>query len=211
MDYAIYYRPDFYKDTFEKYNVTSEARMEMEEVLKVSNQLIRYLKEPNETLENFQAVVDGREREFFSQREILHMADVKVLFQYGIRLRRICIAILILLLVILLVSKQPFLKTLLHCILGTFLTFLIGLGILTLVIANNFSQSFLLFHKLFFHNDLWLLNPEEDWMIRLLPEGFFMDMAYVIVAIFTISLFAVLAVCVIGLILYVKKAKKRQE
>ena len=36
-----------------------------------------------------------------------------------------------------------------------------------------FSESFIYFHKLFFNNDLWLLDYKTDLMIRILPEEFF--------------------------------------
>ena len=36
-----------------------------------------------------------------------------------------------------------------------------------------FSESFIYFHKLFFNNDLWLLDYKTDLMIRILPEKFF--------------------------------------
>ncbi len=63
-------------------------------------------------------------------------------------------------------------------------TFLFGLYVwdavilvLGVLIVTNFSRAFILFHKLFFTNDLWLLNPKTDWMIRLLPESFFQGIA----------------------------------
>ena len=49
--------------------------------------------------------------------------------------------------------------------------------VLGVLITTNFSRAFILFHKLFFTNDLWLLNPETAWMIRLLPESFFAGIA----------------------------------
>lgn len=41
---------------------------------------------------------------------------------------------------------------------------------------TNFKEVFLLFHTLAFSNNLWLLNPEEDFLIRCLPEAFFYKM-----------------------------------
>ena len=35
----------------------------------------------------------------------------------------------------------------------------------------------MIFHKLFFDNDLWLLDPEKDMIINILVEPFFADMA----------------------------------
>ena len=33
----------------------------------------------------------------------------------------------------------------------------------------------MIFHEIFFDNDLWIFDPAEDYMIRMLPEGFFFD------------------------------------
>ena len=43
--------------------------------------------------------------------------------------------------------------------------------------ATRFSGMFEAFHRLFFDNDLWFLNPAEDALIRVMPEKFFMNMA----------------------------------
>ncbi len=199
FDYSVYYRPQFYEKTFSKYNVTEDAQMEMSEVLSLCDYLINYLKGDEETLENYRAVVNGEERLFYSEREILHMEDVKVLFQWGLTIRRSCIAIVVVLVGILTILKLPFLKTLAKSIIGTFLAILGILAVLTAVIASDFNRAFTMFHEIFFNNDLWLLDPNEDWVIRLLPEGFFMDMVIVIGIVFAVSLLAVLAVCSVGL------------
>ncbi len=48
---------------------------------------------------------------------------------------------------------------------------LLGIGI-----SRNFNAVFTKFHEIFFDNDLWLFDPAEDYMIRMLPEGLFFDM-----------------------------------
>ena len=42
---------------------------------------------------------------------------------------------------------------------------------------SDFSIHFQRFHETFFDNDLWRLDPNEDFMIRCLPEEFFYRMA----------------------------------
>ena len=39
---------------------------------------------------------------------------------------------------------------------------------------------FILFHKLVFTNDLWLLDPRTDLLIRLMPIEFFISYAAII-------------------------------
>ena len=88
-------------------------------------------------------------------------------------------------------------KTLLRSIIGTFLALLGALGVLALIIASDFNRAFIAFHHIFFRNNLWQLNPDRDWVIRLLPEGFFLDMVIVIGSVFTFSLIIVMALCIL--------------
>ena len=53
---------------------------------------------------------------------------------------------------------------------------------------SDFNKYFTLFHEIFFTNDLWLLDPRTDLLIRMLPEGFFFDMVVRIGSIFLILL-----------------------
>ena len=46
-----------------------------------------------------------------------------------------------------------------------------------LLLRADFNALFIRFHELVFTNDLWLLDPATDAMIRMLPEPFFEGMA----------------------------------
>jgi integral membrane protein (TIGR01906 family) len=48
-------------------------------------------------------------------------------------------------------------------------------------IALDFDTSFLIFHKLFFNNDLWLFDPVTDPVINILPDTFFLHSALFII------------------------------
>ena len=81
------------------------------------------------------------------------------------------------------------------------------IGLLVAAISTDFNRAFRTFHKLFFRNDMWLLDPDEDWVIRLLPEGFFLDMCISIAIAFAISLLVVLGGC--SLWLHLTKRQSR--
>lgn len=40
----------------------------------------------------------------------------------------------------------------------------------------DFNSAFNLFHRMLFTNDLWLLNPETDLLIRICPSSMFANM-----------------------------------
>ncbi len=47
---------------------------------------------------------------------------------------------------------------------------------LALWAAVNFDGLFITFHRVAFRNDLWLLNPRTDLLIRLMPEALFVSL-----------------------------------
>lgn len=61
--------------------------------------------------------------------------------------------------------------------------------ILGALIAMNWDQFFVLFHKLFFNNDYWIFDADTDPIILLLPDGFFMHCALMILALSVIASF----------------------
>ena len=56
---------------------------------------------------------------------------------------------------------------------GSFIGITLAAGVLFM---TDFHRYFMIFHEIFFKNDLWLLDPDTDLLIRMLPEGFFFDM-----------------------------------
>lgn len=71
----------------------------------------------------------------------------------------------------------------------------------------DFTSCFTLFHKLFFTNNLWIFDPETDYMIRMLPEGFFLDMVIRVGVIFIV----LLAVPGVAAVVYNWKWKKERN
>ncbi|WP_407651962.1 lipoprotein intramolecular transacylase Lit [Citroniella saccharovorans] len=56
----------------------------------------------------------------------------------------------------------------------------------------NFENSFIIFHKIFFNNDLWLMNPNTDIMIRILTGDFFYQICIRIIIYFLIFFFYII-------------------
>ncbi|MGL4796558.1 MAG: TIGR01906 family membrane protein, partial [Paraclostridium sp.] len=59
--------------------------------------------------------------------------------------------------------------------------------VLTIPIALNFQQSFVIFHKLLFENDYWIFDPNLDPVINMLPEQFFFHCGMLILLIILIA------------------------
>ena len=79
--------------------------------------------------------------------------------------------------------------------------------ILGSLFASNFNRYFTIFHEIFFDNDLWMFDPAEDYMIRMLPEGFFYDFVIRIGSFFVGGLI-VPGILAGGLIGFTKRGRK---
>ena len=58
----------------------------------------------------------------------------------------------------------------------TLIAILAAVTLVILLACIDFNSLFVLFHKLAFTNDLWLLNPATDLLIRICPISMFMSM-----------------------------------
>jgi len=89
-----------------------------------------------------------------------------------------------------------------------FSTSLIILILSGIFLLANFSQTFLLFHKISFTNENWILNPAESMLIRFLPEKLFVN-ASIQIFITTILIHIILLFVVI-ILSWIKNQKRKQ-
>ena len=165
----------WYERTYKKYDVLDSLDMEMTEVMHVTKEMMAYLRGNREDLV-VETNVAGEEQEFFNEREKAHMVDVKNLFVGGLWIRRIAILLFVMAVLALIKTKADCKRLLPKCFLIGCGVFIGIIGVAVVLIASDFNKYFLMFHNIAFQNDLWLLNPETDLLIRMLPEGFFFDM-----------------------------------
>ncbi|MFA9376284.1 MAG: TIGR01906 family membrane protein [Lachnotalea sp.] len=194
--FVLYHDINFYEKEYSKYNVLDAVKMEMKDVLYVTEEMMDYLIDKRADLV-VETVVDGNEREFFNDREKLHMQDVKSLFMDGLMIRRIALAITIVSLLLLVFMKVNLLRIISRSFLIATVLVATILGISAIYISSNFNAVFIEFHHLFFNNDYWILNPETDLMINILPENFFFDVVKSVGLTFGVLLAILLIVAVI--------------
>ena len=188
----------WYKKAYEKYGVLDDLDMKIQDVMHVTEEMMAYLRGNRADLV-VDTIVDGEEREFFNDREKAHMVDVQNLFIGGLWIRRIALLIFVLAVVAMIKMKADWKRLLPK-------SFLIGLGVFTgitagagLLFMSDFNKYFTMFHEIFFDNDLWLLDPRTDLLIRMLPEGFFMDMVIRIGVTFLILLLLGVVISIVAL------------
>lgn len=169
----------FYKNEYSKLNTAESIGISNDDLGNATDTLLDYLKDKRDGL-IVEANVNGKIREVFNERETLHMVDVKDLYQNVLLIRNIFIAISIICLIYIVFSKDnkylyiEYKKALL--VFG-FIFLLIGIACLI-----DFNSFWVGFHHVFFpNNDLWLLNPNTDILIMMVPEQFFFDLCISIV------------------------------
>lgn len=162
----------FKKNVFEN-NIEEATGKDYPELKLIYNDLILYLKgrAGNEILEPH-----------FNKREVLHMVDVQELFRIGfiVKLASLFISIGIMVYFFKIGSLQTLGRSLFKAMFINW--FLVGL--LAVLLSLNFNQYFIYFHHILFTNDLWLLNPDTDLLIQMLPEKFFSSITRSIVVTF---------------------------
>ena len=194
---AMYADFGVYEREYTKYQVLRELDMEMEDAMYVTREMMAYLKGDRERL-SVVTTVEGTEQDFFNEQDRLHMDDVQGLFLGGLALRRGAFAVLAAALVFLAAAcRKEMWRTLarsFQAVLGILAALILFLGI---AMARNFNAVFTKFHEIFFDNDLWIFDPAEDYMIRMLPEGLFFDLVIRIGGIFLAGLTVLLILSIV--------------
>lgn len=200
VEVAVYGSSSFFEKEYEKYSVLDSVHMEMDDLMDVTNHLLNYMigKEDNLVVET---IINGQQREFFNDKEKTHMVDVRNLFIAGWNLRNICIAMMVIaLLVLIFLNKKKTIKVLARGFLIITLVIAIISAILGVVISRDFTSAFITFHKILFpQNEFWILDPNTDLLINIVPEGFFVDMALRIGMIFGTSMITLIVISIIVL------------
>ena len=204
FEIAMYSDFSVYQEEYEKYDVLSDLDMTMHDVMYVTHEMMDYLRGNGDTLSVI-TTVEGREQDFFNEQDRFHMAEVRDLFIGGLNIRLGACAAVVLCIVFLLISRADIKKIIPR-------SYWIALGITGIAVALigiaavvDFNAVFVQFHHIFFDNDLWIFDPAEDYMIRMLPEGLFYDMVMRIGAIFVGGLAVVLVLSFIPQIMKQRK------
>lgn len=204
IEIAAYSDFSFYEKEYKKYEVTEFVGISMNDLMNVTVDMMHYLNGNKSSLTDIDATIkDVPNTPFFNEREVAHMKDVRGLFVGAVRLRTILIVISILCVISAKLCKGSipgFISNVL--VYGTLISLAVA-GVLVFIISGDFEKYFILFHRIAFTNDLWVLDPATDNLINIVPEGFFIDMTGRILIIFSSAI-----IFMIGCGMAVKKSFK---
>ena len=213
FEIACYSDYGFYEKEYKKYDVNNEhsiVNMEMDELMRVTKEMMSYLRGDRENLVIY-AQIDGTEKEMFNEIDKSHMADVRELFTGALALRRICICIFAFCCLLLIVASNVRYALMFLCSKIQFFIGTLWILLFFIVIAAyiNFNAVFTAMHLLLFDNDNWLLDPDISRLINILPEGFFMDMGVRIAVLFVIINIIIFFLCFLGKRGMIKRRKNK--
>ena len=173
----------FYRWQYSVNNTYQLVQMEEEDLHKVTRHLIRYLQGREAELQ-IETIVDGQARNFFSDIEIRHMEDVREMFRIGHILTFTALGIFILSLILFAIWGRKKFKVLFKAWQGAAIVILLLMLAAGIWLAIDWFGIFYWFHEVFFHNDYWILNPQTDLLINIVPYEFFITITIFISATF---------------------------
>lgn len=166
----------FYESEYASMNTASSLHMSQEDLMKATNTLLDYLQDERNDIQ-VEITTYGISAPAFNERETLHMVDVKNLYQLALYLRMgACLLLLLSTLFLVYKKRGEALDMLTKGYTQISIAFICFVCMLGLWAAVDFTSLWESFHRLFFTNDLWLLNPRTDLMINMFPEAFFFHM-----------------------------------
>lgn len=190
----------FYTKQFKIWGVDRTTGMSAEDLDMAIDVLLDYLEDSRDDID-VEAEKFGTVSPVYYEREILHMVDVKVLYQRCHAVMYISIALALTLCCVLwtVCKKNPglFLNSLVNGYRFRLVAFVVFFAFMGGAMAINFDAFWITFHHIFFRNDLWLLDPRYSTMINMLPEGLFNAMCLRILFLFG-GLFAAFSAVLIG-------------
>ncbi len=189
-----------YEYGFNKYKIEQATGISGPELRAVAVHLIDYF---NSRVDEAQVVVSVGEKRgaLFNDKELIHLQDVRGLVHLNNLVQVSSLAaVVICVSVLALLFKQGWPVLVQGALAGSALTLGLML-VLALWCWLGFDQLFYLFHIASFRNEYWMLDPAEDYLIKLFPEGFFYDAALLVFgAVLAVSMLVIIgSICALKL------------
>lgn len=170
------YLENFYKKEFKKYGVYET--LDDYDIDNINQGLLRFLKDDKENLDN----------NFFNDREIEHMHDVKKVFRSIYNTFIVSIVLfLILIFIIIRLNRKDIKKTIQKIFFYSGILTFLDAFILYILVKLNFDYVFDTMHKIFFKAGTYVFNPGTERIVLLYPAALFNDMLLEIITLTLIS------------------------
>ncbi len=169
MSFDLNFFRGFYSDN----NSAEEIGVSFDDLMVSTEVLLEYTRGRLVSME-VEVLVDGKKEMMFNKRETDHMVDVRNLYLGAIFIRNLAFiffgAVVIFESILKRFSFREHWQSVRQAsvIIFAVIAFIITAAVL------DFNTFWTNFHLIFFRNDLWLLNPNTDRLILMVPLDFFM-------------------------------------
>ena len=171
----------FYEFEFNKNNTSLKTGINHNDLFIVVDNIQDFFNEKSNEKIQMTTYINGIEKKLFNSKEIRHMIDVKNLilnikfFNY-----LLWTTVIVILLIKISLSKDKILNSF-RVIAKSYFIYSVSILISALILlALSFRWIFYFFHIISFNNNLWILDPRTDYLIKIFEEVFFMDAAILI-------------------------------
>ena len=171
----------FYEFEFNKNNTSLKTGINHSDLFIVVDNIQDFFNGKSNEKIHMTTYINGIEKKLFNSKEIRHMIDVKNLilnikfFNY-----LLWTTVIVILLIKISLSKDKILNTF-RVIAKSYFIYSVSILISALILlALSFRWIFYFFHIISFNNNLWILDPRTDYLIKIFEEVFFMDAAILI-------------------------------
>lgn len=182
---------NYFRDEYEKLNAAAYVGVDEITINKATEILLDYLEGSRDNLD-YEYSDNGAVREYYNGREKAHMIDVAKLNTDAVIFAKVASPLGAAFLILSYILKRRYLMW--KSVFITTIALVAVFAVIGIWAAADFNTFWISFHKVFFKNDLWILDPRTSLMIRMFSSQFFFDMVVGILAIFVSVITAILIV-----------------
>lgn len=177
---------DFYTNKQEELNVASHMGLKQEDVTGATVIALMYTKGHTNDL-SYNVEQGGETFDIYSSQDKEHMIDVQNLYRSAYSVMVFAFVMISILSIVLIVKRKEVNVFMLTTVYNKMSLYsIIFVAVLGIFAFANFNVFWTYFHKVFFTNDLWLMNPATDALVNLFPEALFSSLVFKIITRFTI-------------------------
>ena len=168
--------PQLYFDLQREAGILETAGISEADLLQLDVSLARYL-EGDQNDPNLEIEVFGEMQPAFNEKEMQHLADCRRLFAPTVSLwLNIALAVAGVALAMYGRQQPNAQRRYTACMWIASVIIAAPLALLAVWAMIDFGSAFDFFHRVLFTNELWMLNPETDLLIRICPASMFANM-----------------------------------
>ncbi|MDP2812952.1 MAG: TIGR01906 family membrane protein [Erysipelotrichaceae bacterium] len=166
---------NFFKDFYSKNDSATEIGVSFSDLMLSTEVLLDYTQGKYDSLD-VTVTVDGRREMMFNKREVDHMVDVKNLYLGAILIRNLAAVFFVSVILFDVLRKRFSFEQHWHAVKNAGVIMFALIAFIVMAAVIDFNTFWTNFHLIFFRNDLWLLNPNTDRLINMVPLNFFISL-----------------------------------